>query len=961
MSSKERLLSFWIVICLLLPLFPIIGSTEADTVQEKSQRGPGGLEPYPLNLDIPEIEPQYVILCPENFSDEAAVLAVHRTLMGLPTVIYSLEDINNAMDGRDPEEKVHNFLSELKGDHPSLKWLLILGDSEFLMPRQLWHYAFTRGQPFGDFYYSDAYYAGLDSDWDFDGDGKFGELYYNGTVEADLNWDLYVGRVPASNETQAKNYISKLIRYETNPPVGTWMNRFLNWGSLMEPPNLETTVNRYYPHKSNAYKVCQRVKGNLPDDLDYKELYDYQQLEGGNYSMYSETDTLNRNNMLSQFNGGASMLNFVGQARYDAYALNDYGKPYGDGTIYTWNEPMGYQDHSTFTNGDMMPFMYASTCDTAKFFQTGYWEDKSLETWLTSSYGGIIGLISSTNVSARGEEQNRTWGNWYLDEEFWKLFLNSQETRPGRTMFLLKERYQDKWFTPSFEIKETIMGMIYAYILLGEPYVDVYTDSAGRFPQNIQEKLNIYQGDHSFQFTVKDRNGAPVPSAMMTIFSHSTYSTFTADENGVIDAVFDPSGDWILNITITAHNMVMSTYTVDVLEEIADPMIQADTIVITPTSYEHGDEVNISFTITNIGGKNAEGVAVRVESSRDEGGNWTLVERRMIGSLESGKDILFSNEVTVLAGEEDLRFELETPSEEITSDNNRIKVSFSIPGPSLSFEMGTGLLRPSSTVRPGSTLSMDYDVYNEGPSWGNLVLQVFLGNPEEDGIPLTEPLDRGRVEQHSWSNGTIDLSAPSGTGLLYIVMDPFDEYRDWMVDEPVKSLIVVNDAPRSNGNLTLVFLEDTGPGRIRIDDAFSDPDNTTSDMVYSFWTDENITLTMIREDLETYLEVTVVDDWWGNATIAVNASDGLSQVTTWIQLSVIPVNDPPIVKNAIDGKIKLTMVEDTPFSSVITASDKEGSPLVFSIEGAPFDINGTTGHYQLDTGPGRCWNRGMDP
>jgi hypothetical protein len=930
-----------IALAALILLIPVSGAAGDD--RDITSRGPSSIEKIDLGLDLPEIEPVYLILCPEEFKEEASVLAIHRTKMGFPSEIFTLDDIESEVEGSDLEEKVHNFLQYTKGERPSIKWLLILGDSEFLMPRQLWHYSYSRGQPFGDYYYSDVYYAGLGSDWDEDGDGRYGEVNYNGTIEGDLNWDLYVGRLPASNETQASNYISKLIRYETDPPVGTWMSRFLNWGSLMEPPNLETTVNRYYPHKSNAYKVCQRVKGNLPSYLDYKELYDYQQLEGGNYSMYDATDTLNRNNMLSQFNSGASMLNFVGQARYQAYALNDYGAPYGDGTLYVWNEPMTYQDHSIFTNGDMMPFMYASTCDTAKFFQTGWWEDKSLETWLTSQSGGVIGLISSTNVSARGEEKNRTWGNWYLDEEFWKLFVNSGETRPGRTMYLLKDRYKDKWFSPTMEIKETIVGMIYAYILLGEPAVDIYTDIAERFPNSIDNDLAIYQGEHGFSFQVKDRYGDPVSEATMTIHSHSTYSVFHSDDNGLIEGIFDPNGDSDLNITLTGHNMVLKSYSLKVKEEIPDLVILPDTLSIEPAVYDHGDTVTMGFRIMNRGGQIAEDVKVRIEATRDGGENWTLIERREMENL--GEDIIrdFTFIRKVLAGDIEYRFIVETSSEEIDPSNNEISVPFNIPGPGMSFEMGSGFIRPSSIVRPGSDITMDFDVYNEGPSWGNLVLQAFLGDPEAGGIPVSEKTEIGVVGIHEWANGSLRVDTPSSTGLIYLVMDPDREYETSMKDGPVKSLIEINEAPRRTRNLSMVILEDSGKSRIRLDDAFSDADNSTNDIDYTFQTYENITAGIVREGLETYLEIEVPPNWWGDFTILINASDGLGMITSPVNVSVLPVNDPPVIPNALDGRIELKMVEDLPFSATIAAYDIEGDPLVFEVLGAPFNLDNTTG------------------
>jgi hypothetical protein len=502
------------------------------------------------------------------------------------------------------------------------------------------------------------------------------------------------------------------------------------------------------------------------------------------------------------------------------------------------------------------------------------------------------------------------------------------------------------------DIKETIMGTLYAYVLLGEPYVDVYTDKAERFPVTLDGKLDIYQGNHSIHFTIKDRNGAPVPNAKMAIFSHSTYSTFTANQSGMIEGPYDPMGDDIVNITLTGHNMVMSSYTLEILDEISDPSIVPGSLDVFPDDYDHGDTVNISFMVTNRGGKTAEDAEVRIENSFNQGNNWTLIAIDSMGDIESYETLPYSREVKIFAGNEIIRFTLTTASQEIDLENNIISVDFSIPGPSLTFEMGSGLIHPRPIVRPDSTVSMDYDVYNEGESWGNLVLQVFMGDPDQGGSPVTDPISIGRVESHSWSNGTIPFEAPSETGLLYLVMDPSGEYREEMVDHPVKSLLEINEAPRIDGNLSLIFLEDSGPERIRLDDKFVDSDNSSSDIEYSYHSQTNVSLSLLKEDLQTFLEVDVPADWNGNATITVNASDGLGEITTFINLEVIPVNDAPIVPNAIQGRIELTLLEDSPFSAVISAYDKENDPVTFSVDGAPFELNETTGRINWTPGQG---------
>ena len=140
-------------------------------------------EEVPLGVAFPDVAPRYLIICPDEFKEEVIPLAVHRTKIGLPTRIYTLESIEGNFSGVDREQKVHRFLRSMHRNHSTFKWLFIVADSEHLMPRPLWHYAYDRGQPFENFYYSDVYYAGLDSDWDDDGDGRFGEFSVSGVIE----------------------------------------------------------------------------------------------------------------------------------------------------------------------------------------------------------------------------------------------------------------------------------------------------------------------------------------------------------------------------------------------------------------------------------------------------------------------------------------------------------------------------------------------------------------------------------------------------------------------------------------------------------------------------------------------------------------------------------------------------------------------------------------------------------
>jgi hypothetical protein len=75
-------------------------------------------------------------------------------------------------------------------------------------------------------YYADIYDAeGNFSNWDSDGDGVYGEWYYQETPEdkyIDLYPDVAVGRLPCRNKFEVKIMVNKIINYETNTYGKEW-------------------------------------------------------------------------------------------------------------------------------------------------------------------------------------------------------------------------------------------------------------------------------------------------------------------------------------------------------------------------------------------------------------------------------------------------------------------------------------------------------------------------------------------------------------------------------------------------------------------------------------------------------------------------------------------------------------------------------------------------------------------
>jgi len=146
-------------------------------------------------------------------------------------------------------------------------------------------------------------------------------------------------------------------------------------------------------------------------------------------------------------------------------------------------------------------------------------------------------------------------------------------------------------------------------------------------------------------------------------------------------------------------------------------------------------------------------------------------------------------------------------------------------------------------------------------------------------------------------------------GFEYSQSDTFDLFIE---------VINVNDAPV----LTEIGDQETlenNPLEIALSALDVDEDSLTFS---AFSYDPNVTAVM---DGET-LTLTPADNWYGTVTIVVTVSDGLLGDSETFELTVISVNNPPVLA-AIGAQ---STDEDTPLTITLSASDVEGDELDFS-------------------------------
>jgi Peptidase family C25/Secretion system C-terminal sorting domain len=160
--------------------------------------------------------PDYIIITNAELSTEFEPFVQWKRALGYNTQIKLIEEIEVEEIGDDLAAKVREYLKHAYQN--GLEWMLIGGD-ETIVPIRKFYPANTDDDiPFEYQHPSDLYYGDLTGEWDVDGDGIWGEPYYD---NPDLQPEIFVGRVPANCPQDVINWVQKSIYYENGGVFST--------------------------------------------------------------------------------------------------------------------------------------------------------------------------------------------------------------------------------------------------------------------------------------------------------------------------------------------------------------------------------------------------------------------------------------------------------------------------------------------------------------------------------------------------------------------------------------------------------------------------------------------------------------------------------------------------------------------------------------------------------------------
>jgi hypothetical protein len=435
---------------------------------------------------------EYLIITSETLAPALGELALWKTKKGLTTDIKTVNWITANNDtGRDLQENIWHCIKDHFQNHGTV-WVLLAGDTTDAPARLCWWR--VPGQGEDKEIPCDLYYSDLDGPWDSDDDGWWGDPW--GDACPDMYPDVIVGRLSAENLSEAQVLVSKVFTYVKNPPNDYLLDMsgcvFMNWAD----------------HISNMNDIADA----MPPRFAFDKCYDADGCEGIEDAM-------------AHLNQGPHFV-----------CWSSHANP---GTLWTERsgtsnrQPLMRYHADTLKNGDQLFIFNTLACKPARFTA-----DCVAEHLVRAPDGGAIAFIGNSYLGYNPQS------DIYMDEFAVSLFPDAEDPL-GIAFSSVKASH----VSSAGSGRERFLQ--YGLILLGEPEMHLWTDTAKTFVVTHPDSAPM--GPQNFAVSVTS-GGSPVDSALVCC-----YKTGDVHERGYTNA----SGD----ITLSVNPQTLDTMWVTVTKK----------------------------------------------------------------------------------------------------------------------------------------------------------------------------------------------------------------------------------------------------------------------------------------------------------------------------------------------------------------------------------------------------------
>jgi len=495
------------------------------------------------------------------------LLADFKTKTGLTTVVRTMDWIkSNYPQGVDAAETVRNFIQDAVS-----KWgtaFVLLGGDTDIVPIRYGHTQFFGTEEIP----TDLYYTDLDGTWDADGDALFGEGYFGPFFpgdNVDLYPDVWVGRIPTTNATEAGIAVGRALTYQQNPPRG-YQTDMLLLGEVLFPQTWTLSQEADY----DGGVICEAVYDLGLPQFHFVKLYE-------NHTAFPGALEETKSTVIDSINAGFGLVHHVGHGYINVMSVGKDGGTLNNGNV------------DAFTNGAEVGVLYAINCTSCAvdFNCVG-------ERFLLNANGGMAVVIGSTRYDFPNT------GEAYQFEFYDELWTDGI-TVLGETLAGSKAT-----FIPFAKTDSAQRWTQFSQIFLGDPSTDMYTE----VPESlaVTHAATLALGSGTFAVDVS-KGGAPLDGATVCLFKDGdAYATGLTDASGHLDLPFTPDLTGTFSVGVRAHNAVPHLGTATVIAPPA-PYLFAQSQLIdddnagpstgnADAGIDAGETVELGFVLKNTGG-----------------------------------------------------------------------------------------------------------------------------------------------------------------------------------------------------------------------------------------------------------------------------------------------------------------------------------------------------------------------
>jgi hypothetical protein len=390
----------------------------------------------------------YLIITGSGLENAVDLLVQWKQSIGFSVSTVTTSWISSNYSGSDLSQKIRNFLID-KYIPWGIQYVLLAGDINIIPMRHCYPDPSNHGTDEDYCPPTDYYYADLDGDWDYDGDGFYGEY---GEDLVDFYPEVQVGRIPFSDASSLASICQKLVSFEQS--TGAWKNNALLLGAISNYQNENSTGWSL----TDGASLMEMMISNLLGGWLYTTMYEKAGIDPSAYTCdipISHTNVINdwSANDYGIVNWWAHGSNTGAFRKYWGSDDGDYIPESGE---MVWEAFVSNSDVTSLDNSHPS-IVFSCSCNNA------YPEAGNLIKALI--FNGSAGIVGSTRVSW----YTIGWASWgggnaSIDYYFF-YYLIAQSQKMGDALYNSKIFYLNNYFWWGWQSQENMFD----FCLFGDP------------------------------------------------------------------------------------------------------------------------------------------------------------------------------------------------------------------------------------------------------------------------------------------------------------------------------------------------------------------------------------------------------------------------------------------------------------------------------------------------------------